>query len=71
MESTATLTRPGPWTAALPQEPAPHQLDELPQSDLLLRSMDRSLRTIKRISIWFLVISILGLLLGFAAVAVR
>ena len=32
-----------------------------------LRSINQSLTTIKRIAIWFLVISILGLLLGFMA----
>jgi hypothetical protein len=34
-----------------------------------LRSIDASLKTIKRIAIWFLVISILGLLLGLMAAA--
>jgi hypothetical protein len=32
-----------------------------------LRSIDRSLKTVKRIAIWFLVLSILGFLLGLLA----
>jgi len=34
-----------------------------------LRSIDTSLRTIKRIAVWFLVVSILGLLVGLITAA--
>jgi hypothetical protein len=36
-----------------------------------LKSIDRTLKTIKNVSIWFLALSIAGLILGILSVAIR